>query len=125
VDAVDRQERASIGTRIAQARRESGMTQADLASTLSVTVRSIQNYESGVSVPYRHLRAIEALAHKRPGWILDGDGDGALDAKIAMLHEMIEAHKVTLQEHLRLMREHTDRMREQRDVSARARARRR
>ena len=101
------------------------MTQADLASALNVTVRSIQNYESGVSVPYRHLRTIETLTHKRPGWVLDGDGDGALDSKIAQLHEMIEAHKATLQEHLRLMRQHTDRMRKQRDANERARARRR
>jgi hypothetical protein len=26
-------------------------------------------------VPYRHLRAIEALAHKRVGWILSGELD--------------------------------------------------
>jgi transcriptional regulator with XRE-family HTH domain len=120
---MDERDRLSIGRRISEARRESGLTQTDLAATLGVTVRSIQNYESGVSVPYRHLRTIEAMTHRRPGWILDGDGDGTLDAKIALLHEMIEAHKVTLQEHLRLMREHTDRMREQRLASARARAR--
>jgi transcriptional regulator with XRE-family HTH domain len=114
---MDERDRPGIGRRISEARRESGMTQADLAATLGVTVRSIQNYESGVSVPYRHLRTIEALTHKRPGWILDGDGDGSLDGKITALHEAIEAHRTAMDVHLRLMREHTDRLREQRLVS--------
>ena len=114
---MEERDRVSVGKRIAQARRESGMTQAELAAALQVTVRSIQNYESGVSVPYRHLRTIESLTHKRPGWTLDGDGDGALDSKIAALQETIEAHRTAMEEHLRLMREHTDKLREQRRAS--------
>src|SRR5262245_9617700 len=93
------------------------MTQSDLAAALQVTVRSIQNYESGVSVPYRYLRTIEALTHRRPGWILDGDGDGAIDGKIAALHNAMGAHRTAMEEHLRLMREHTDRLREHRRAS--------
>jgi transcriptional regulator with XRE-family HTH domain len=114
---MSERDRSSIGRRIAEGRRESGMTQADLAAALGVTVRSIQNYESGVSVPYRHLRTIEALTHKRPGWMLDGEGDGSLDGKITALHEAIEAHRTAMDEHLRLMREHTARLREQRLAS--------
>ena len=108
---MDKQDRVSVGRRIAQARRESGMTQAELAAALQVTVRSIQNYESGVSVPYRHLRTIESLTHKRPGWTLDGDGDGALDAKIAALQETIETHQGAMELHLRLMSEHIEPLR--------------
>jgi transcriptional regulator with XRE-family HTH domain len=114
---VDKRDRVEVGRRIAEARRESGMTQAELAAALQVTVRSIQNYESGVSVPYRHLRTIESLTHKRPGWTLDGDGDGALDAKIAALQRTIETHQAAMELHLRLMREHTERLREQRRAS--------
>ena len=114
---MDKRDRVDVGRRIAEARRESGMTQADLAAALQVTVRSIQNYESGVSVPYRHLRTIESLTHKRPGWTLDGDGDGALDAKIAALQQTIETHQAAMELHLRLMREHTERLREQRRAS--------
>ena len=114
---MDDLDRRSVGMRIAQARRESGMTQNELAAALDVTVRSIQNYESGVSVPYRHLRTIESLTHKRPGWILDGDGDGTLDGKITQLQATIEKHQAAMEVHLRLMREHTERLREQRRAS--------
>ncbi len=94
---MDDLDRRSVGMRIAQARRESGMTQNELAAALDVTVRSIQNYESGVSVPYRHLRTIESLTHKRPGWILDGDGDGTLDGKITQLQATIEKHQAAME----------------------------
>jgi transcriptional regulator with XRE-family HTH domain len=114
---MDKRDRVSVGRRIAQARRESGMTQAQLAAALQVTVRSIQNYESGVSVPYRHLRTIESLTHKRPGWTLDGDGDGELDSKITALQRTIEVHQAAMEEHLRLLREHIDRLRDQRRAS--------
>lgn len=119
---VDVRERSEIGARIAQARRESGVTQAELARALGVTVRSVQNWEAGSSVPYRHLRAIESVTHRRPGWLLDGSEQSALDQKLSELHEAIEAHRSAMELHLRLMREHTERLREQRLASEGRRA---
>jgi transcriptional regulator with XRE-family HTH domain len=58
-------ERRAIGTRIANARRQAGLTQRELAARLGVTPRSIQNYEAGIAIPYKHLRRIEAARKSR------------------------------------------------------------
>jgi transcriptional regulator with XRE-family HTH domain len=106
-----------IGSRIAEARRRSGLTQRELAEILGVTTRTVQNYEAGVAVPYKHLRRIESLAHKRPGWILEGGDDEDLRATITSLHAAMERHHELMQHHLEEMRKHTTRIREQRRVS--------
>jgi transcriptional regulator with XRE-family HTH domain len=115
---VDRDEQRQVGARIAESRRLGGLTQRELADRLGVTVRTIQNYEAGVAVPYRHLRTIESLGHKRPGWILDGGDDGDFVTTIASLHDAMERHHALMQRHLEEMRKHTDRLREQRRASA-------
>jgi transcriptional regulator with XRE-family HTH domain len=115
---VDRDEQRQVGARIAESRRLGGLTQRELADRLGVTVRTIQNYEAGVAVPYRHLRTIESLGHKRPGWILDGGGDGDFVTAIASLHDAMERHHALMQRHLEEMRKHTERLREQRRASA-------
>src|SRR5262245_9665042 len=114
-------EQASIGARIAEARRHAGLTQRQLADYLAVTVRTIQNYEAGVTVPYRYLRTIESLAHKRPGWILEGGEDIDLAKTISKLHEAMERHHLLMQRHLEEMRLQTDRLRDQRRLSAQRR----
>jgi transcriptional regulator with XRE-family HTH domain len=119
---VDRDDQREIGSRIAQARRGGGLTQRELADHLGVTVRTIQNYEAGVAVPYRHLRAIESLGHKRPGWILDGGEDDDLGSTLSSLHNAMERHHEVMQRHLEEMRRHTARMSEQRRASASRRA---
>src|SRR5215470_4829709 len=52
----DAEMRERIGARIAQARKAEGLTQRDFAELLGVTVRSLQHYEAGTIVPYRHFR---------------------------------------------------------------------
>lgn len=112
-----------MGARIAAARREAGLTQRELAKRLGVTPRSIQNYESGAIVPYKHLRRIEVLAHKRVGWILGGaGGDDDMTATLRRLEEALERHHVLLQEHLETMRRQTELLRRQREASSRRRA---
>lgn len=63
----------TIGRRLAQARREAGLTQEELAELVGVTTRSVQGYEAGSVVPYRHLRQLEAATNKPTGWLLYGD----------------------------------------------------
>lgn len=46
--------------RIAQARRERGMTQQDLAVRLRVAVATVQRWEAGTTTP--SLRRLEAIA---------------------------------------------------------------
>jgi transcriptional regulator with XRE-family HTH domain len=67
----------TIGRRIAQARREAGLTQEELAGLIGVTTRSVQGYEAGTVTPFRHLRKLEEVTEKPRGWLLYGDaGDG-------------------------------------------------
>lgn len=62
-----------VGRRIAQARREAGLTQHQLADALGVSRRSVQGYESGAVAPYRHLRRLaEVLGHPSEWFIADG-----------------------------------------------------
>ena len=111
-------EQRQIGARIAAARREAGLTQRELAERLGVTTRSIQNYESGAVIPYKHLRRIETMGHKNVGWILAGDPpEDSIAATIVRLHEAMERHYALLQEHLETLRRQTEHLREQRDMA--------
>lgn len=63
-----------IGARIAQARHEAdGMTQEQLAELLNVSTRSVQDYESGVTMPWKHFRLLETIFKRQMGWFLYGD----------------------------------------------------
>lgn len=62
-----------IGHRIAQARKEAGLTQQELADRLLVTRRSVQGYESGAVVPYRRLNALAEALGRSAAWFLSGD----------------------------------------------------
>lgn len=62
-----------IGARIAQARLERGFTQEQLAEIGSFSKRSLQDYEAGVTIPYRHLRELGRLLKRKPEWFLYGD----------------------------------------------------
>lgn len=62
-----------IGARIQQARNERGLTQPELAEMASFSTRSLQDYETGVTIPYRHLREIGDLLQKSVDWFLYGD----------------------------------------------------
>jgi transcriptional regulator with XRE-family HTH domain len=62
-----------IGWRIARARKESGLTQEELAALIGVSPRSIQGYEAGKVVPYRRLRRLAEVTSRELGWILEGE----------------------------------------------------
>jgi transcriptional regulator with XRE-family HTH domain len=63
-----------VGRRIARARYEAGwMTQKTLAELLCVCVRSVQAYESGRTIPYRHLHRLAEIFEKPSSWFLDGE----------------------------------------------------
>lgn len=62
-----------IGARIAQARKERGLTQEELAGMSSFSKRSLQDYETGVTIPYRHLQELGRLLHRPTEWFLYGE----------------------------------------------------
>jgi transcriptional regulator with XRE-family HTH domain len=73
-----------IGSRLAQARKEAGLTQEQLAELVGVTPRSIQGYEAGKVVPYRHLKRLEEITGKTPSWFLRNEAEpSALTPEVA------------------------------------------
>jgi transcriptional regulator with XRE-family HTH domain len=71
----------AVGRRIARARYEAGwMTQKTLAELLCVCKRSVQAYEAGRTIPYRHLERLGQIFERPSLWFLYGDrptNDGA------------------------------------------------
>lgn len=61
------------GERIARARKDVSLSQRALAARLGVSVRTVQNYEAGRFVPYRHFEALSRLLGRSTGWLLYGD----------------------------------------------------
>ena len=56
------------------------MTQKTLAELLCVCKRSVQAYEAGRTIPYRHLQRLGQIFERPSSWFLYGDGptdDGA------------------------------------------------
>jgi transcriptional regulator with XRE-family HTH domain len=67
-------EAEEIGARIRQARLEhDGLTQENLAAMASFSKRSLQYYEAGVTIPYKHLRELSRLLNKPEDWFLYGE----------------------------------------------------
>lgn len=60
------------GERLVSARRGVGLSQRALAAQLGVTVRTVQNYEAGRSVPYRHLDTLSRVLERPRSWLLYG-----------------------------------------------------
>lgn len=62
-----------IGARIRQARDEAGLTQEQLAGMGTFTSRSLQSWEAGVRVPFKHLNELANLLGKGSSeWFLYG-----------------------------------------------------
>ena len=113
---MDVDERRRLGARIAQARKERGLTQRELADALGITVRSVQNYEAGSIVPWRHLGRIELITRRRAGWLLREEDGGDLQVSLAELARVMEEHQALLQRHLGILRENVVRLRAQREA---------
>lgn len=64
-----------IGARIATARKEAGLTQEELADLVQVSTRSLQGYEAGDVVPYRHINKLGEVLQRPVGWILHGESE--------------------------------------------------
>jgi transcriptional regulator with XRE-family HTH domain len=82
-----------IGERIALARRQAGaMTQEQLAELLNVSTRSVQDYEAGATIPWKHFQRLEIIFEKPLGWFLHGDDGGPAteDLQAQILQELAE-----------------------------------
>jgi transcriptional regulator with XRE-family HTH domain len=98
--------RKEIGLRIAQARHEAnGMTQDELADLVGVTTRSVQGYEAGDVVPWKHFERIAEVLQRRIGWFIHGDDAEPVSAEEAQdLREAVDRLQDDVEEILRLLR---------------------
>ena len=71
-------EAREIGQRIATARLEIGLTQETLAELTTFSKRSLQDYEAGVTIPYRHMQEISRLLSRPVEWFLHGEDQSAI-----------------------------------------------
>lgn len=90
-------EAKEIGRRIAEARTLAGLTQEDLAEMASFSKRSLQDYETGKTIPYKHMREISQLLGREVEWFLHGsepiqdDRLEALEARVTSALEGVTA----------------------------------
>lgn len=87
---------SEIGARIAQARRQAGFTQEELAELGSFSKRSLQDYENGTTIPYKQMRELGELLGASVEWLLYGDGDGGVVEVLARLEELMLAMRADL-----------------------------
>jgi transcriptional regulator with XRE-family HTH domain len=86
-----------IGARITQARKERGLTQEQLAEMASFSKRSLQDYEGGVTIPYRHMQELARLLSRPQEWFLYGEQEQAsagerleqIDERLARIEEAL------------------------------------
>lgn len=91
---VSQFEATEIGARIREARDEKGMTQEDLAAVMPFSKRSLQDYEAGVTIPYKHLAEIGRVLGHAPAWFLRGEettteADPGLAEEVRALREQV------------------------------------
>lgn len=88
----------AIGERIRHARLEAGLGQEELAGLGTFSKRSLQDYEKGDTIPFKHMRELGALLKKEPVWFLYGDEVPhqtllermqALEAKLDAIAQMV------------------------------------
>ena len=78
-----------IGERIAEARRlANGMTQEQLGDLVGVSTRSIQDYEAGVTIPWKHMLAIARVTKARVDWLVHGSEEADPDTQ-ALLEDVV------------------------------------
>lgn len=85
------------GTRVAGARKDLSLSQRTLAAELGVSLRTIQNYEAGRFVPYRHLDALSRLLGRSPSWLLYGHEEADADRVLTSLREQRRRLHVNLE----------------------------
>jgi transcriptional regulator with XRE-family HTH domain len=77
-----------IGARIAQARNERGLTQDELSDLAAgFSKRSLQDYEAGKTIPYKHLRELSQLLKKPTEWFLYGDVEAKQESEARLIDE--------------------------------------
>jgi transcriptional regulator with XRE-family HTH domain len=69
------------------------MTQEQVADVATFSKRSLQDYEAGVTIPYKHLREIGKILNREVPWFLHGEPEEEA-ASVASLAARLEALEV-------------------------------
>jgi transcriptional regulator with XRE-family HTH domain len=95
------------GSRIRQARLEKGLTQPELAAVCAFSMRSLQNWETGVSIPYKHFTELSKVLDKQTNWFLYGGEAETLvtPSRFEELSSRVDAVETRQEEILSLLRE--------------------
>ena len=93
-------DRAAISVRLAQAREEVGLTQAEMAELLTVHFRSVQNYESPKkhALPFDRLDRWAQITGRPKEWLLHGDEPRIVaDDRLEAIEEQLRRVTVALE----------------------------
>lgn len=101
---VSQFEAEAIGARIARARDEAGLTQEQVADVATFSKRSLQDYEAGVRVPWKHMREIAAILDRRVEWFLHGESEQLDDERLSRLEAQVDETVDRLRRIERLLR---------------------
>src|SRR4029077_19636448 len=97
--------------RIKQARLEAGMTQEQVGEVATFSKRSLQDYESGNTIPYKHLREIASLFKREVPWFLHGESEEQV-SELASISVRLLSLEAQVREALRLTNETLQLLRE-------------
>jgi transcriptional regulator with XRE-family HTH domain len=97
-----------IGARIALARNEAGLTQEEVTDLATFSKRSLQDYERGNTIPYRHMQEISRLLDRPVEWFLHGErpadaSETPVELRLAELAAAVEAMSRQLEDGSRLV----------------------
>lgn len=105
-----------IGARIALARNEAGMTQEEVTELATFSKRSLQDYEAGVTIPWRHMQEISRLLDRPVEWFLHGErpvqdgSESPLEARLGELRDAVETLGRQVEEGSRHVADRLDRL---------------
>lgn len=77
-----------IRRRLRQARKDTGLTQHQMADLLGVHKRTVENYEH-VRVPWDHLTEYARITNRPPEWFLYGDSALPPEGVISALEKAV------------------------------------
>jgi transcriptional regulator with XRE-family HTH domain len=84
-------EKMTIGERITSLRKESGMTQTDLANKIHAARNTVTNYETGVRVPNdMALNSIADAFGVRFEWLKTGEGSQRENTEAAIVAKIVQ-----------------------------------
>lgn len=98
-----------IGARIALARNEAGLTQEEVTELATFSKRSLQDYEAGNTIPYRHMQEISRLLNRPVEWFLHGEkqvpegSESPIEFRLAELVAAVDAMARQVEEGSRLV----------------------